>query len=376
MSQAYAPSAAPNPSRGWFARVWADPESRSVLIGLGAVVLFHLLLFLLAPLLLRIEHLPSAPRPASTAREFNIELAPDTPLLRPPPKAPDPSRFVETNPEAPENMPDKTNNFAAQNQQAAQEKPNPTGTSDRAATQGKKDFESNQIVSGRLTQPMEQPAPPPAPAETPVPEKPMTPPRAEQNPLAGTEKVEGTNADGIGSSIAKRLENMKAVTEKVEGMKDAKELQGAPEMPAPPTINRSRPQPRPQLVSVPKSRPAILADNPVGTKNMGISGIDARWSNYGAYLQKMVDAVQIQWERLILQMSAMPAGGSTVSVKFIINDEGQIAAIRNVESSASETGSRACVSAITDRAPYGPWTDDMKAMLGSQQEMTFTFYYQ
>ena len=36
----------------------------------------------------------------------------------------------------------------------------------------------------------------------------------------------------------------------------------------------------------------------------------------------------------------------------------------------------ACVSAITDRAPYGPWTDDMKAMLGSQQEMTFTFYYQ
>jgi hypothetical protein len=30
----------------------------------------------------------------------------------------------------------------------------------------------------------------------------------------------------------------------------------------------------------------------------------------------------------------------------------------------------------TDRAPYGPWTDDMKAVLGSQQEMTFTFYYQ
>ena len=32
--------------------------------------------------------------------------------------------------------------------------------------------------------------------------------------------------------------------------------------------------------------------------------------------------------------------------------------------------------AITDRAPYGPWTDDMIAMLGKQQEMTFTFYYQ
>lgn len=376
MSSAYASATATPPSRRGLARLWADPETRSVLIGLGAVVLFHLLLFLLAPLLLRIEHLPSAPRPASTAREFNIELAPDTELLRPTPKAPDPTRFVETNPEAPENMPDKTNNFAAQNQQAAQEKPNPKGTSDRAATEGKKDFESNQIVSGRLTQPMEQPAPPPTPMVQPTPDKPMTPPRAEQNPLAGTEKVEGPDAAGIGSSVAKRLENMKSVTEKVEGVKDAKELQGAPEMPVQRTIDRSRPQPRPQLVSAPKARPAILAENPVGTKNMGISGIDARWSNYGAYLQKMVDAVQIQWERLILQMSAMPAGGSTVSVKFIINDQGQISAIRNVESSASETGSRACVSAITDRAPYGPWTDDMKAMLGSQQEMTFTFYYQ
>jgi len=33
-------------------------------------------------------------------------------------------------------------------------------------------------------------------------------------------------------------------------------------------------------------------------------------------------------------------------------------------------------TAITDRAPYGTWTDDMKAVLGEQQEMTFTFYYQ
>jgi len=37
---------------------------------------------------------------------------------------------------------------------------------------------------------------------------------------------------------------------------------------------------------------------------------------------------------------------------------------------------RACVSAITTRAPYGDWTDDMIAVLGSEQEMTFSFYYQ
>jgi hypothetical protein len=75
-------------------------------------------------------------------------------------------------------------------------------------------------------------------------------------------------------------------------------------------------------------------------------------------------------------MSAMPAGGSTVAVKFIMNDEGKITNITHVDTSANETASRACVSAITDRSPYGPWTDDMKAVLGTQQEMTFTFYYQ
>jgi hypothetical protein len=121
---------------------------------------------------------------------------------------------------------------------------------------------------------------------------------------------------------------------------------------------------------------ATLAENKFGTKTVGLTGIDAKWSNYGAYLQRMIDTVQIQWERLILSMSAMPAGGSTVTVKFIMNDEGRISTIVNVDSTANDTASRACVSAITDRAPYGPWTDDMKTVLGSQQEMTFTFYYQ
>jgi hypothetical protein len=376
MSQAYASTAATSPLRRLGLRLWHD-DNRSTSIGLAAVVVFHLLLFLLAPIFLRIEHIPSAPRPHSTAREFNIELAPEM-FAKAPPKPKDPFKFVETNPEAPENTPDKTNNFAAQNQQAAQEKPNPDGKSDRAATQGKKETESNQIVSGRLTQPTERAEPEPPPPPQPTEATPQVTPRMQQNPLSGVEKFEGTNEAGIGGSIAKRLENAKPVTEKVEGVKDAKELDGSPTMPVQqqPAIDPRRPRPRPMVVKQQQVRPAILADNPVGTRNMGISGIDARWSNYGAYLQRMVDTVQIQWERLILSMSAMPASGSTVSVRFVINDEGKITQIKNVETAASETASRACVSAITDRSPYGAWTDDMKAMLGSQQEMTFTFFYQ
>lgn len=373
MSHSLATPPATTSLRRFCVRAWNDPDTRSTSIGLIAVIVFHLLLWVVGPRLLRFEAIPLTPRPHTSARDFNIELAPET-FAKAPPKPKDPFKFVETNPEAPENTPDKTENFAAQNQQAAQEKPDPAGKSDRAATAGKKDFESNQIVSGRLTQPIEHiPALPPA-SSLPEAEQIVQPARAEQNPLAGTEKVDGENKEGIGANLAKRLENARAVPEKIEGVKDAKEFEGATATQF--AIDPRQPRPRPQIVQQQQVRPAILAEKLASAPNVGPSAIDAKWSNYGAYLQRMIDTVQYQWERLILQQSANPAVGSSVSVKFVMNDQGLIARIVDVESTANETGKRACISAITDRAPYGPWTDDMKAVLGSQQEMTFTFHYQ
>ncbi len=155
-----------------------------------------------------------------------------------------------------------------------------------------------------------------------------------------------------------------------------KETAAAPVEARPALIDPTNPRPRPQVVRQQQVRPAILAENKFGTTNIGNIAVDAKWSSYGAYLQRMIDTVQIQWERLILQQSANPAQGSTVTVKFVMNSEGKITRIAGVESTAKEPATRACVSAITDRAPYGPWTDAMKTVLGAEQEMTFTFYYQ
>jgi hypothetical protein len=47
-----------------------------------------------------------------------------------------------------------------------------------------------------------------------------------------------------------------------------------------------------------------------------------------------------------------------------------------VEGTAGNQAEKACAAAITARAPYGPWTDDMIAVLGEEQELTFVFYYQ
>ena len=354
-------------------RAWDDPESRSTMVGIAGVIVFYLLLWVVAPYVFRIEAVAVASRPHAASKMFNIELAPDMFVNKPAPKQ-DPFKFVETNPDAPENTPDKTNNFAAKNQQVAQEKPTPDGKSDRPALEGKKDFDSTQIVSGRLSQPIEQMEAVPPPAEAKVAEQTVAAPKQEQNPLTGFDKKLGDNAAGIGTNISQAKDNVKAIPEKIDGSKDAPMVDGA--MATQVAIDPQHPRARPMVVKQQNTRPAVFAENKFGSANIGPIAIDAKWSNYGAYLQRLIDAVQTQWERLLIDSRIYPPSGSTVEVKFVLDSEGNISQIVNVDNQSSEQAGHACVSAITDRAPYGVWTDDMKAMLGEKQEMTFKFFYQ
>eukprot|EP01012_Entosiphon_sulcatum_P066534 TRINITY_DN95824_c0_g1_i1.p1 TRINITY_DN95824_c0_g1~~TRINITY_DN95824_c0_g1_i1.p1 ORF type:complete len:375 (+),score=65.05 TRINITY_DN95824_c0_g1_i1:41-1165(+) len=369
--------ATPSPAtslRGYLARLWDDEESRSTLVGVVGVILFYLLLWLVSPYLFRVEPITaSATRPHAAPRQFSIELAPDT-FVKPPPKTPPPKQFVETNPDAPENIPDKTNNFAAQNQQVAQEKPTPDGKSEMPALEGKRDFQNTQIVSGQLSKPIEHVEATPPQEVTPPSEKMVQAPKLEQNPLQGFEKKEGENKDAFGTNIAKAAENNRPVPNRVEGVKNVPLIQDS--VATQPAIDPLRPRPRPTVVKQQQVRPAILAENKFGTTNIGPTAVSALWSNYGAYLSRMIEAVQVQWEIFLGESKVYPAAGSTVTVKFIMDAKGQITKIVSHESTASDGATRACMSAITKPAPYGDWTDDMKAVLGEQQEMTFTFYYQ
>ncbi len=374
MSHTIASSSPTVPLRGWVARVWADPDGRSTIVGVAGVILFYLLLWGASPWLFRVDPVVRKFPDHPENRQFNIEIAPEVFAPKPTPKPPPPNKFVETNPDAPENVPDKTTNFAAQNQQVAQEKPVPKGASDMPSTEGKKDFESNQIVSGQLSKPLEQVEAVPPAEVTPPREQTVMAPALEQNPLSGFEKKQGDNADSFGTNIAKLAENSRPVPNKIEGAKNVPLIQGATA--TQPAIDPLRPRPRPSVVKTQQVRPAILAERLAGTANIGPTSVDARWSAYGTYLQKMIEAVQIQWEHLLTESKVYPTSGSTVTVKFIMDSKGLIARVVNVDSTASDSASRACMSAITDRAPYGDWTEDMKAVLGEQQEMTFTFYYQ
>lgn len=357
-------------------RVWTrlreDPDTRSTVIGILGVVFVHLFLLLVGPHLLRSDPSESVLRPHSTAKEFSIEIEPDA--FAKEAEEPPPMNFVEANPNAPDNVPDKTNNFAAQNQQVAQEKPTENGKSDRPAIEGRTDIQSTQIVTGSLTQPIEaMPAPPPTPAQEEQ-QQTQTAPRQEQIPLSGFEKTEGESENSYGSNIAKFAEGAKAVPEKVEGAKDVPMIQGANS--TIPRIDPKNPRPRPQVVKQQQVRPAVFQENKFGTSNIGLAAWDAKWSNYGQYLQKLIDTVQIQWERILYESRIYPVNGTNVKVVFVLNSKGEIARIVLVEGTAGNQAEKACASAITARAPYGPWTDDMVAVLGEEQELTFTFHYQ
>ena len=63
-------------------------------------------------------------------------------------------------------------------------------------------------------------------------------------------------------------------------------------------------------------------------------------------------------------------------VTFVLNSEGKVTRIVNVENKATDQAARTCTTAITKPSPYGPWTDDMKALLGEAQKLVFYFYYQ
>ncbi len=355
-----------------FVRMWEEPESRSILIGIhSGTILVHLLAAVdradpaagaIRPTPWPPGRMPGRDNSASSSRRTCTSRRRSRRA---------PKKFVETNPDAPENAPDKSNNFAARNQQVAQEKPQADAHNDRPAMEGRKDMESTQIVDGQLVKPQEQvPAPPTPVAPT---ESKLKAPKQEQTPLSGFDKKTGADANGYGTNIANPAEAPKDVPKQVAGLKNVPLIEGATDQQ--PAIDPHHPRARPQIVKTVQTRPAVLTENKVGTSNTGLIGVSAEFSNYGAYLQKMVEIVQVQFDRLNDESRIYPPSGSTVIIKFVINDQGQIARIVSVENRATDAAARLCTSAITIPSPYGPWTDDMKAMLGKEQELTYEFFY-
>lgn len=357
-------------TRYWVPGLSRDPDKRSIQVGLILTVLVHLLLLLIAPQILHKEFSPGRfVQPGTTAQTFDIQMLP------PPPAKPPPQHFVETNPEANNNVPDNTTNFGAQNQQAAQPHPDKNSKSRMPKTEGRKNFKNDsQVVTGTLQKqpPRAAPAPPPVVAQKGSKAAKAAQPAKEQVPLSGFAHSIGKNPDAFGTESVKLPKVSNGADKYVAGQTKATKATGSGTKAAEAQAMPQRPLPRPRLTPV---RPGILQARPVGVNNAGTIGVDAHFSQFGDYLQELIDTVQIQWERILNTSGISPPSGSHVTIRFRINSQGQIAEILKVDGNAGDYGTNAALSAIRDPAPYRPWTKEMVAVLGNDQVITFSFYY-
>ena len=303
-------------------------------------------------------------------RDFNFQLTPSD-IPKPPTPQKDPSRFVETNPDAPENTPDKTDNFSNRNQQSAQaEAAAEKDPENRPSVQGQDEIKTDNIVTGEKAPPELGAPPAPTAAQNEELDRQEQKARAEQIPLEGDEKLEGKSDDGVASNIAKSKLPSNRAKELQEGNRESQEATGGL-FDVSAATSKPQPKARPRLTPV---RPSILSNRITGTANVGPIGYDARWSEYGDYMQEFIDIVDAQWRRINSESAVSPKPGTHVIVTFKLNSRGETE-ITNVVETAGKTSVYACQAAIEARQPYRKWSEQMIAVLGDSQTLTFSFYY-
>ncbi len=359
----------------------ADRTDRTaVWAGVGGTVILHLLLLLLP--------FPDTayPDPDPSARDVEFVFA-DM-------QEEETWRFVETNPDVPTNEPDQTDHIAARDQQAAQPDPASNRSPDNIPELEGEEPDSPKIVDGDLADP--EPAPPPG---VHMPGEPSEPSEASEAierfdatplepgappPAPDFLEEEPRDGEGLGSWLepdsgeevveeASQEDPVNLTLNPLTGLPrepqpDSPEVQ--PGQPAEPGEPRPRPRVRSQVA------PGPLMERPGGVTRAGAIAIDANFSEYGDYLQRMFDAVALKWNQL--NQSARRSYSevnSRVVVEFEITREGEIRNLQVVHTSADRLRTLFCEDAIKSRAPYGAWTKEMVDVLGDVQAVRFTFLY-
>lgn len=140
------------------------------------------------------------------------------------------------------------------------------------------------------------------------------------------------------------------------------------------TTGQRRPQPRPsinQLVN------AALTDNAFYADGVGDFAINSELTDYGLYLQAMMETIGTQWKLMGERHNWLRAEyGSQVFVRFVLNRHGQLESLEAVRTTASNPATLLVLEAIRSRVPYESWSQQMQETLGESTEIRIRFSYQ
>ena len=239
-------------------------------------------------------------------------------------------RFAETNPVANQAVPKAAPFTSARNQTAAQPTPEKTATNS-ALPKSLGPSPEIRLTQGRprsIDQSQAQPSPAPSVA--------MTAPTAAPTP-------------GAGQPAPKP----------------------APVVPPAPTpVNPDRPR-----ASIPSGTAGLLLRNSVGVNRAGAVAIDARFSQYGDYTQRMLEAIQSSWWSIIERSRFEGMSRGRVTVRFRLHRDGTVTDAAILHNDVSRIMSLACKDAVMAPAPYDIWRADMVALFGESDIVTINFYY-
>ncbi len=391
----------------WLTRplVWTVEERRAKetgrwVVAVALTFLLHLLLWELLPKefgagLIHPQPLPKrevmlVPEEKTLVPE---ELLPEA-LRRPKP------RFVEVNPEAPTNLPPETNNTGAATQRAAQPEPDAGGPRPIPRVDGELEdvLKIVNSVPRELLPPAFQPRPHlplgmPGPSTTggakemqlarrtegpnPAQEKPRLKPEGDKgiavSENTGVAPVDSRVSEGDGTKLAEQSADKERAGEQEGRLVEQKSVavEVAREKNAPDGI--PDPAPRPQLTRT--GTTGILTRSNVGTNEAGVLALDARYSEYGDYSQRLIEIVQTSWWQIVERAKIRESSDKKVVVAFTLHKDGTVTDVEVLYSSASPPATNACRDAIEIRAPYDAWRADMVAMIGDRERSRFTFYY-
>ncbi len=355
----------------------------SLIAGVIGTILFHLIgLFGLPSDIFTAEKSDLKDR----YRDFEVELA----MAEEEPE----QVYTQTNPDAPENEPDQTNNFAARDQQAAQEEaPKEIDDENRPSSESDDNIETNQFITGDLDPPEFTPPPSQQSEEQEEQEEaqevPLLVPQFESKPLIKSIPIPGTleeeDPDDTGIMEVDHDENEAPtnVDEYVQG--EAEEGEEEEQVAASPqplvvpqrarvTAEASEPSPRPRP-RLPKVAPGPVRNRTPGVSRTGSIAMDAKFSEFGEYMERFIEIVSVRWNSLADEAAAKESN-SKVVLRFTLDKNGYISNMNTRQGTTSKViGIYISRTALEDGAPYGPWTPEMVDVFGDSEEVTFSFHY-
>ena len=291
-------------------------DQRSAAIAVAVSLGLHLLLFLVVP--------DTFHKVVAFVRPIEVLTAPvKIDEARLPPKL----RFIETNPLANQAVPKTTPFTSSRNQTAA------------------------------------QPVPEKMPTNSPLPKSEGT---SEQLRIAQGKprSIDQSQAAPVARPSVSMAAPVKAAPPPGPGKSAA---QAAP---APVAANPDRPR-----ASVPSGTYGLLLRRPLGVSRAGSIAIDARFSNYGDYTQRMLEAIQSTWWSILERSRFEGVTRGSVIVRFRLHRDGTVTDAQILGSEVTRVMSLACKDAVMAPAPYDIWRADMVAMYGESDTVTINFIY-